>query len=443
MSSGPFRIVEHVVPCQYIREYPQATSNEQEDVLHLAVKQYIPFDNPNPQRGDVTIIAAHANGFPKELYEPLWEELHARSKSHGFRIRSIWMADVAHQGESSVINEDLLGNDPSWFDHSRDLLHLINVKRHEMPRPLVGVGHSMGGAHIAKLSLLHPRLLHSVILLDPVIYRQSTYDGTRSFHKAGKNVPITTKLSTYRRDIWPSREAAAESFKNSPFYKAWDPRVLDRWIKYGLRELPTAIHPLDETAKNKGEKPVTLTTTLHQEVFTFSRPNYDFNPSQNTPINKFTHPDFDPSLDSYPFYRPEGPLIFSQIQHLRPSVLYISAGKSDLSTPDLRADKLAVTGTGVGGSGGAPAGRVQELFLEDRGHLLAQEVPNECADAAASWFGKELQRFREEEEAFRAQWSRKSKVEKMTIDEEWKKHIDSLCLSSLALYLLCYRIGHS
>ena len=63
--SGPFRIVEHVVPCQYIREYPAATANEQEDTLHLAVKQYIPLDNPNPQRGDVTIIAAHANGFPK------------------------------------------------------------------------------------------------------------------------------------------------------------------------------------------------------------------------------------------------------------------------------------------------------------------------------------------------------------------------------------------
>lgn len=65
MSSSPFRIVEHVIPCQHIREYPQATSNEQEDVLHLAVKQYIPLNNPNPQRGDVTIIGAHANGFPK------------------------------------------------------------------------------------------------------------------------------------------------------------------------------------------------------------------------------------------------------------------------------------------------------------------------------------------------------------------------------------------
>lgn len=36
----------------------------------------------------------------------------------------------------------------SWFDHPRDLLHLINVKRAEMPRPIVGIGHSMGGAHL-------------------------------------------------------------------------------------------------------------------------------------------------------------------------------------------------------------------------------------------------------------------------------------------------------
>ncbi|CAK96186.1 hypothetical protein M747DRAFT_124249, partial [Aspergillus niger ATCC 13496] len=147
-SSGPFRVVEHIVECQHIREYPAATANGQEDVLNLVVKQYIPLDNPNPQPGDVTILAAHANGFPKELYEPLWEELYARSKANGFRIRSIWMADVAHQGESSVVNEDLLGNDPSWFDHPRDLLHLINVKRKEMPRPIVGIGHSMGGAHL-------------------------------------------------------------------------------------------------------------------------------------------------------------------------------------------------------------------------------------------------------------------------------------------------------
>lgn len=60
-----FRIVEHVVPGQYIREYPRATSTSQEETLYIAAKQYIPLDNLQPKPGDVTIIATHANGFPK------------------------------------------------------------------------------------------------------------------------------------------------------------------------------------------------------------------------------------------------------------------------------------------------------------------------------------------------------------------------------------------
>lgn len=35
-----------------------------------------------------------------------------------------------------------------WDDHTRDLLHIINHFRKEMPRPLVGVGHSMGGTQL-------------------------------------------------------------------------------------------------------------------------------------------------------------------------------------------------------------------------------------------------------------------------------------------------------
>lgn len=50
---------------QHIREYPRATSHSQEEPIRIAIKQYIPKDNLNPQSGDVTIIGAHANGFPK------------------------------------------------------------------------------------------------------------------------------------------------------------------------------------------------------------------------------------------------------------------------------------------------------------------------------------------------------------------------------------------
>jgi len=63
-----FQIIEHVIPCQHIRDYHHATKNNQEVVLSLAIKQYIPLNNLSPQEGDVTIIAAGSSGMPKVTY---------------------------------------------------------------------------------------------------------------------------------------------------------------------------------------------------------------------------------------------------------------------------------------------------------------------------------------------------------------------------------------
>jgi hypothetical protein len=65
MSTSLFHVHEHVIPCQHIRGYPHATLGSQEEVLHLAIKQYTPLDNQHPGPGDITIIGGHANGFPK------------------------------------------------------------------------------------------------------------------------------------------------------------------------------------------------------------------------------------------------------------------------------------------------------------------------------------------------------------------------------------------
>lgn len=201
-------------------------------------------------------------------------------------------------------------------------------------------------------------------------------------------------------------------------------------MQYGLRDLPTAIHPLDESKlkgnNNSDDRPVTLASTLHQEVFTYSRPNYDrpTETAKDIPINKLTHPDLDPSwTNAYPFYRPEPSRIFAQLPHLRPSVLYVFGSKSEMSLPQVNAEKLAATGTGLGGSGGVPAGRVRDVTLDQIGHLVAQEAPVKCADVASTWLGQELQRWRDEDRAFKAEWSKKSKTEKVTIDARWKEHV--------------------
>jgi len=119
--ASTFRIQSHKIPTAYIREYPRATSTHQEERLQLAIKQYTPLESPpancRPEHA-ITLIGAHANGFPKELYEPLWEDLLPLLRERGVWIRGIWIADVAHQGESGVLNEDLLGNDRTYLRQS-------------------------------------------------------------------------------------------------------------------------------------------------------------------------------------------------------------------------------------------------------------------------------------------------------------------------------------
>lgn len=65
MSTARFKIYEHTLPTSHIREYPRGTADDQEVALNLAIKQYTPLDANFEDEGDVTIIGAHANGFPK------------------------------------------------------------------------------------------------------------------------------------------------------------------------------------------------------------------------------------------------------------------------------------------------------------------------------------------------------------------------------------------
>ncbi|KAH7040661.1 Alpha/beta hydrolase family-domain-containing protein [Microdochium trichocladiopsis] len=424
----PFHVKEHKIASQHVREFPRATANSQEDVLWLSVKQYTPVDNPEPQPGDVTIIGAHANGFPKELYEALWADLHAAARRHGFRIRGIWIADVTNQGASGVANEAALGNDPSWHDHPRDLLHLTNVFRHDMPRPIVGLGHSFGGNCLTQLALLHPRLLTSLVLLDPVITKFTN-------RNAGAGVS-PARSSTWRRDLWPSRQAAADSFRKSPFYNAWDPRVLQSWIDHAIRDTPTALFP-ESSQSSSG---ATLTTTKHQEVFTFFRPLWpalspggDGNNNGDVTISRAEAPDFDEdgqqgkiSRDvSFPFYRSEGGWVLKRLPHVRPSVLWVFGEDSDLSTPEAQELKLRTTGVGPGGSGGKPAGKVSSVVMPKMGHLFPMEVPGQCAEHAAAWIGTEMEAWREQERKYH-EWTRQDLRAKSTLSDEFVKRVGPL-----------------
>ena len=45
-----------------------ATRDEKPRALKLAIKQYVPVQSPEPDEETITLIAAHANGFPKACF---------------------------------------------------------------------------------------------------------------------------------------------------------------------------------------------------------------------------------------------------------------------------------------------------------------------------------------------------------------------------------------
>lgn len=271
----------------------------------------------------------------------------------------------------------------SWIDHSLDLLLMVN--HFQLPRPIMGIGHSMGGNELVGLSLMHPRLFCGLILIDPVI---------SSLRNKGNFLPAFA--SSRRRNVWPSRAVAESSFRKAPFYKTWDPRVLELWLTHGLRDDPST----------KGQ--VILRTTRDNEVHSFVRPMVRPPLEKGGPLrppNRTSHPDFDfidpVSLVGAPqLYRPEPMMIYQRLPNLRPPVLYIFGLKSELSIPLARAGKMATTGTGPGGSGGNFEGRVKEVLL-DVGHLIPMEMPVQTAEASAKWMVDELAIWRKQEEETR------------------------------------------
>ncbi len=284
----------------------------------------------------------------------------------------------------------------------------------------------MGGCQVANLALMHPRLFESLILIDPVIQGKTSLSGNVS----------PAFASAKRRELWPSRAEAAKAFKKSKFYQTWDPRVLDRWVEHGLRDVPTRLFP-DAKA---GE--VTLTTTKHQEVMTFLRPNFrnqggesepdsaDFTLS-NPKLNRRTHPDLTPYEEPLePFYRGESTIVYNQLPAIRPGVFYVFGSQSYLTNDAIVEDKLSKTGSGVGGSGGRAEGRVSTVMVQDAGHLIPMERVEESADHIGKWIGKEMVRYWDWERKTQEEWGDKKGIERSVLSPRFVDELNGVMAKS-------------
>jgi len=198
-----------------------------------------------------------------------------------------------------------------------------------------------------RASLLHPSLFTALILLDPVI----------EDHRNVDNATGPARASARRQDIWPDYASAEKYFRSRTFYQRWDPRVLDLHLKYGLRPLPTATYP--------DQKGVTLTTTKHQEVFTFLRP-YPKETGQGHTLE-----------------RKEPGITFQYLHTLVPPVQLVVGGRSEISLANVNQRKME------------RIPNAELVVIEHAGHLIPQEEPKATAEATAPYLAKQVKLWKE------------------------------------------------
>jgi len=113
-----------------------------------------------------------------------------------------------------------------WLDSSRDLLKMFTV--FDIPQPVIGMGHSMGGAQTYLISTMEihcrfyaaicqPSLFTALVGIDPIIEQYSMF-----VHGS-----LPAAASARRKDVWANFDEAKKYFTSRGFYRRWDPRALN------------------------------------------------------------------------------------------------------------------------------------------------------------------------------------------------------------------------
>ena len=130
---------------------------------------------------------------------------------------------------------------------------------------------------------MHPRLLSTLVLFEPAIIEE---------HDGGPGPAI---MATTRRDIWDTRVNAEASLRKA--FSTWEPRAMEKFLKHGLRQVPTALYSLNQ--EGMAPNSVTLTTSKHQEAWAYSQINFE---PQEDGLDRLILPDWHQPLGYRTFH---------------------------------------------------------------------------------------------------------------------------------------------
>jgi len=170
-----------------------------------------------PNRHELMVLFAHANGFNAETYRTLFEPL-----GHSLRVVA---CDLRGHGFSRL--PTAAGLAANWIVFRDDLIGAIGQIS---TGSLILAGHSLG-AIACLLTAAHLRArVHGLLLIEPVLV-----PALRQGDEAGAG--DLARRAERRRNVFPSFEAAFNAYRGRGIFASWPDEVVADYLRGGLIEV--------------------------------------------------------------------------------------------------------------------------------------------------------------------------------------------------------------
>ena len=161
---------------------------------------------------------SHANGFPSGCYSTLFSLLDNEYEI-GFIDR------LGHQSEYPVTD--------NWRFLAQELIHFLET---HYRRPVVLLGHSLGGVLSLMVADQRPDLVKGLVLLDAPFLTPFESRSVRWIKRFGLIDKVTPAGRTLgRKECWGSYDEALDYFKCRRLFKQFDPRCLKDYVHHATR----------------------------------------------------------------------------------------------------------------------------------------------------------------------------------------------------------------
>lgn len=158
--------------------------------------------------GDPQFVFIHANGFCKETWHPVIDELGAPGHVS---------IDQPGHGASEAPEPPF-----DWWDFGRNALDVLAATGADR---LIGVGHSSGAATLAMAEILCPGTFDRLVLVEPII-------PPPPYERVEQHPLITGALR--RRTLFESPDDAIGSYRGRGPFELWEERALQAYVTHGF-----------------------------------------------------------------------------------------------------------------------------------------------------------------------------------------------------------------